>query len=126
MDLTGLLGAVGTAVLVGLLYSIITVGLSISFRVLNYPDLTVYFDDLSWRSAGTLGHDSKYLPENDRGPDDAVHSHHGVFLYYDPKKKMGGTRIEDISLLDIAPTVLRILDVPVPKDMEGRNVEEVF
>ncbi|RLG74008.1 MAG: nucleotide pyrophosphatase, partial [Thermoprotei archaeon] len=49
------------------------------------PDLIVYFDDLSWRSAGTVGWDTIYLPENDRGPDDAVHDWHGVFTIYDPE-----------------------------------------
>ncbi|MCW3986414.1 MAG: alkaline phosphatase family protein, partial [Candidatus Bathyarchaeota archaeon] len=91
----------------------------------DYPDLTVYFDDLSWRSAGTLGYDSYYLPQNDKGPDDAVHSHYGAFLYYDPKRKMGGTKIKDINLLDFAPTVLKIMGIPVPEDMEGKIVEEV-
>ena len=43
------------------------------------PDLMVYFDDLSWRSAGTIGWPSMYLEENDRGPDDAVHDWIGVF-----------------------------------------------
>ncbi|MFX1279840.1 MAG: alkaline phosphatase family protein, partial [Promethearchaeota archaeon] len=36
------------------------------------PDLMVYFDDLNWRSAGTVGYDTMYLTENDTGPDDAV------------------------------------------------------
>ena len=49
------------------------------------PDLMVYLDDLSWRPAGTIGWDSLYLPENDRGPDDAEHGWHGVFLIYDPE-----------------------------------------
>ncbi len=48
------------------------------------PDLLVYFDDLSWRAAGTVGWPSCYLPENDRGPDDAVHDWYGVFTVYDP------------------------------------------
>ncbi|MCK4478490.1 alkaline phosphatase family protein [Candidatus Bathyarchaeota archaeon] len=91
----------------------------------DYPDLTVYFDDLSWRSAGTLGYDSYYLPENDKGPDDAVHSHYGAFLYYDPKRKMGGIKLKDISLLDFAPTVLKVMGIPVPEDMEGKTIEEV-
>ncbi|MGA7922769.1 MAG: alkaline phosphatase family protein, partial [Thermoplasmata archaeon] len=34
------------------------------------PDLMVYFDELRWRSAGTLGHPSNYLRANDTGPDD--------------------------------------------------------
>jgi predicted AlkP superfamily phosphohydrolase/phosphomutase len=92
----------------------------------DYPDLTVYFDDLSWRSAGTLGYDSCYLPENDKGPDDAVHSHYGVFLYFDPKQDLGGLRMKDQSLLNFAPTVLRILGVPIPEDMEGRTIDEVL
>ena len=49
------------------------------------PDLIVYFDDLSWRSAGTLGWPTKYLRENDRGPDDAVHDWYGVLAIYDPE-----------------------------------------
>ncbi len=44
------------------------------------PDLMVYFDELDWRSAGTVGHESLYLFENDTGPDDSVHSMDGVFL----------------------------------------------
>ncbi len=53
------------------------------------PDLMVYFDDLSWRAAGTIGWDTIYLPENDRGPDDAVHDWIGVFAIYDPEGAIG-------------------------------------
>jgi len=64
------------------------------------PDLMVYLDDLSWRPAGTIGWDSLYLPENDRGPDDAVHDWNGVFVIYDPEGTIrngfkGTLRIED-------------------------------
>ena len=52
------------------------------------PDLIVYFDDLYWRSAGTLGWPTNYLRENDRGPDDAVHDWHGVLTIYDPEKTL--------------------------------------
>lgn len=41
MNLAGMVSLLGTAVLVGLLYSLFTIGLSISFRVLNYPDITL-------------------------------------------------------------------------------------
>ena len=49
------------------------------------PDLMVYLDDLWWRPAGTIGWPSNYLPENDRGPDDAVHDWLGVYAVYDPE-----------------------------------------
>ncbi|MFX0001884.1 MAG: alkaline phosphatase family protein [Candidatus Hodarchaeota archaeon] len=85
------------------------------------PDLIVYFDDLNWRSAGTVGYDSMYLSENDTGPDDAVHDWYGIYIINDPKKKIG----KDLgikSILDIAPTSLDLLGFEVPFDMEGNII----
>ena len=53
----------------------------------NPPDLMVYFDDLDWRSAGTVGHGGLYLSENDTGPDDSVHAMDGIFVLYDPARR---------------------------------------
>ncbi len=50
------------------------------------PDLMVYLDDLAWRPAGTLGWETYYLEENDKGPDDAVHDWYGVFAVHDPEE----------------------------------------
>ncbi len=86
----------------------------------DYPDLMVYFDDLFWRSAGTLGHKGLYLAENDTGPDDAVHAQHGMYILYDPKAPAGARR--DIDILDVAPTVLDRLGLPVPKEMKGKII----
>lgn len=86
----------------------------------DYPDLMVYFDDLFWRSAGTLGHKGLYLSENDTGPDDAVHAQHGMYILYDPKNPAGARR--DIDILDVAPTVLDRLGLPVPKDLKGKII----
>ncbi len=62
------------------------------------PDMIVYFDDLSWRAAGTLGWPSYYLEENDKGPDDAVHDWFGVFTIYDPE---GTIDSGDYGIVDI-------------------------
>ncbi|MFX1388588.1 MAG: alkaline phosphatase family protein [Promethearchaeota archaeon] len=93
------------------------------FEVVNgdSPDLMVYFDDLNWRSAGTVGYDSMYLDENDTGPDDAVHDWFGIYILYDPKKKIG-KNLGIKSILDIAPTSLKILGVEIPKDLEGNII----
>ena len=82
------------------------------------PDLMVYFDNLFWRSAGTLGHGDIYLSENDTGPDDAVHSRHGIFILCDKGTKQRG-QIAEINILDIAPTLLERMKVPIPCTMEG-------
>jgi predicted AlkP superfamily phosphohydrolase/phosphomutase len=84
----------------------------------EYPDLMVYFDDLSWRSAGTLGHGTMFLAENDTGPDDAVHAKDGIYILCDPRG--GRTGEADADILDIAPTVLDLMGLAVPADMKGQ------
>jgi predicted AlkP superfamily phosphohydrolase/phosphomutase len=90
------------------------------YREVNgeYPDLMVYFDDLYWRSAGTLGHGTMFLPENDTGPDDAVHAQEGIYILRDPMRRPGGRR--DADILDIAPTVLDRMGLSVPEEMSGK------
>jgi predicted AlkP superfamily phosphohydrolase/phosphomutase len=86
------------------------------------PDLMVYFDDLNWRSAGTVGYKSMYLDENDTGPDDAVHDYYGVFIISNLKKKIGkdlGTK----NILDITPTILNIFNIEIPKNMTGSIIK---
>jgi predicted AlkP superfamily phosphohydrolase/phosphomutase len=86
----------------------------------DYPDLMIYFDDLYWRSAGTLGHGTKYLLENDTGPDDAVHAQDGIYILYDPKNKSSVRK--DANILDIAPTILHRMGLAVPEDMRGNII----
>ncbi|MPZ08123.1 MAG: nucleotide pyrophosphatase [Nitrososphaeraceae archaeon] len=84
------------------------------------PDLMVYFDNLFWRSAGTIGHNTMYLSENDTGPDDSVHSHNGIFIMYDPQLELRG-RV-DLSIYDVAPTILDLLGIAIRPDMQGRSI----
>jgi len=86
------------------------------------PDLIVYFGNLSWRSVGSLGLGSILTFENDTGPDDANHDTHGIFIMKGPDLKGIGQQ-EGLNLLDVAPTVLKIFEIDVPKDMEGRIIE---
>jgi arylsulfatase A-like enzyme len=37
-----------------------------------------------------------------------------------------GAHIPDVNNLDIAPTLLTILDLPIPREMHGRILEEAF
>ncbi|MFX1238879.1 MAG: alkaline phosphatase family protein [Promethearchaeota archaeon] len=93
------------------------------FSIINgdCPDLMVYFDDLNWRSAGTIGYETMYLDENDTGPDDAVHDYYGIFIIFDPKKKIG-KNIGPKTILDIMPTILDIFGIEIPKDIEGKII----
>ncbi|MDE1828708.1 MAG: alkaline phosphatase family protein [Thaumarchaeota archaeon] len=88
-------------------------------------DLMVYFDNLYWRSAGTVGHNTFYLSENDTGPDDSVHWMNGMFLLYHKKKTNHTTNINKLSIYDIAPLILDMMDIQIPKDMEGKLSKEI-
>jgi predicted AlkP superfamily phosphohydrolase/phosphomutase len=85
------------------------------------PDLIVYFGDLAWRSVGSLGLESIYTFENDTGPDDANHAQQGMFILYDPTRDLGGHRLQ-AQIMDVAPTVLKYLDEPIPADMQGKVI----
>jgi len=74
------------------------------------PDLMAYFDDLAYRSAGTVGHGKLFLEENDTGPDDAMHDWQGVFVKYDPRQKKKEV-LEQVRLLDFKQTVLETMGI---------------
>ncbi len=86
------------------------------------PDLMVYFGNLRWRSLGSFGLPDIYTFENDQGPDDANHDQDGVFILWDPRRDHGGRYVDDLQLMDVAPTVLDLMKVPVPSDMQGKVV----
>jgi len=85
------------------------------------PDLFVYFGDLAWRSIGSIGLNSLHTFENDLGPDDANHAEDGIFIMVDPgcRGVSRQQRRTGVSIVDIAPTILDALGLPVPPDMEG-------
>ena len=49
----------------------------------------------------------------------------GILVAYGPHIK-GGEAIEGARLIDIAPTILHMMRLPVPKDMDGRVLKELF
>lgn len=53
------------------------------------------------------------------------HSPSGIFLAYGPGIKKGN-RLDGAKIYDIAPTILHILGVPIPKDTDGRVLKEGF
>lgn len=85
------------------------------------PDLIVHFGDLLWRSVGTVGGDEGiHTFENDTGPDDANHAQDGLLVVAGPGVPPGAR--EGMHLLDVAPTALELLGLPVPGTMRGRSL----
>lgn len=82
------------------------------------PDLFIYFDNCHWNISEHIGYDSLYSYDTPLGPDDAGHGPYGFFSIYGP----GIPKLGEISadLLDIAPTVLQLMGIRIPSDMEGK------
>lgn len=90
------------------------------------PDLFVFFGDLYWRAAGTVGHGTIHLQENDTGPDGANHDWNGIFVMAEGQAlRNGGQQTQvrsNLRLLDVAPTILQAFDLPLPAGMQGQVV----
>jgi len=84
------------------------------------PDLIVYFGNLSWRSLGSLGTGKVHTFENDTGPDDANHAQEGLYIYVHPRRAGQGPGPRR-HLMDVAPTLLDLVGVDVPRDMRGSS-----
>ena len=87
------------------------------------PDLFIYFDNCRWNIDEQLGHDSVYSYDTTLGPDDGGHGPEGYFVMAGPGVPPQG-EVRELSLLDVAPTVLYLMGLPVPEDMEGRVLVE--
>ncbi len=85
------------------------------------PDLIVYYGNLDWRAIGSVGTKSVWASENDTGPDDANHSQHGIFIMKNGMTK-SSTRKKGATIYDIAPTILKYMDVKAPQSMEGKEI----
>jgi len=85
------------------------------------PDLIVYFGDLNWRSAAQIGTGEVHIFENDTGPDDANHAKNGIYVLRMPKGEKG-TKADQYSIYDIAPTILDFFGLDIPKDMKGKSL----
>ena len=70
------------------------------------PDLVVYFGDLAWRSNGSSATAGTARSRTTPGPDDANHDRHGLWITAGPG--VPAEHREDMSILDVAPTILRL------------------
>lgn len=87
----------------------------------NAPDLFVLTTETSHVFSPDLGEGP--VLEKPENPAPAPHRMDGIFIIHGPDIKKG-VILNGLQLSDIAPTVLYLLDTPVPEDMDGNIITE--
>ena len=72
---------------------------------------------------GTVGGGKIHTLENDTGPDDANHAQNGVLIARADGLE-SGRKLVGLDILDVAPTILSLMDVPRPGGLRGRSILE--
>ncbi len=89
------------------------------------PDINVIMRDMSYISHLGL----EFTGEAVFGPavnyETGTHRLYGMLMVWGPGVRRGG-RIDGAEIIDLAPTILHLLDVPVPEDVDGRVLTELF
>jgi predicted AlkP superfamily phosphohydrolase/phosphomutase len=88
------------------------------------PDLTVVLTDWRYRTIGLHDFTTNKVITPAFGPT-GDHRLEGILIVSGPAFQVGATPC-NAALLDIAPTVLHLLGVPVPDDMDGRVLTELL
>jgi predicted AlkP superfamily phosphohydrolase/phosphomutase len=88
------------------------------------PDLTVVLRDWRYRTIGLHDFTTNRMISPAFGPT-GDHRMEGMIVASGPAFRAGAAP-EGATLLDIAPTVLHLLGVPVPPDMDGRVLSEIL
>ncbi|MFH1328391.1 MAG: alkaline phosphatase family protein [Candidatus Bathyarchaeota archaeon] len=85
------------------------------------PDLTVYFDELRWAANPDFGMFGLYSWESAFGADNAGHSMQGCFIISGKGIKAKGD-LGEVEIYQLAPTILQLVGVPVPKDIKHKPI----
>lgn len=84
----------------------------------DVPDLLIFWGDLSWKVAGTLGYHAEYIDHDDKGSDFGVHDWEGIFIRHDPRAQ-GNGRESNLDIYTVAPTILQDFGLSIPPEMCG-------
>jgi predicted AlkP superfamily phosphohydrolase/phosphomutase len=86
------------------------------------PDLTAIIKDMAYVDWPDFRDGRIFYPPR-RGGD---HRLNGIFIASGPEIGKTGSALTNLSICDCAPTILHLLGLPVPDDMDGRVLKEIF
>ena len=87
-------------------------------------DLHLILDGYKTIAFPLFATEGRVLTPQIRG-DSGCHRLHGIFIGHGARLRNGAT-VPDARIIDLAPTILHILNVPVPEDMDGRVLTDAL
>jgi predicted AlkP superfamily phosphohydrolase/phosphomutase len=88
------------------------------------PDLHLVLDGYRSIVFPLFATDNRIVTRQIRG-DSGCHRLHGIFIAWGSGVRLGET-VEGARILDLAPTILHLMGLPVPDDMDGRVLSETL
>lgn len=88
------------------------------------PDIHLVLDDYNMIAFPMFATNNDVIADQIRG-DSGSHRREGIFIAHGPDVR-ANTQLDEVSILDLAPTVMALLGQPVPQIMDGRVLQEVF
>lgn len=88
------------------------------------PDIHLVLDDYNMIAFPLFATNNDIISDQIRG-DSGCHRREGIFIAHGPGIKDAG-QLEELNILDLAPTIMALLQQPVPRVMDGRVLQEIF
>lgn len=88
------------------------------------PDLIIKWQDYAYKSTFMLGSSTEVMSAPLKGSYSGFHTMDGILAMRGPSIVRGQV-LSDTSIIDVAPTILALLGLPIPEDMDGK-VLQVF
>ena len=88
------------------------------------PDIIYFMDNLRCVQSHHFN-PNKIIEIKSRLKQNATHRMNGIFIIKGPNIKKG-ILLEGAHITDIAPTILHIMNAPIPRDKKGRILQEIF
>jgi predicted AlkP superfamily phosphohydrolase/phosphomutase len=88
------------------------------------PDLFFFTRDMKYKAMGLTDFGSNKVFDDLYG----THAHHrmnGLFILRGPSVRQG-EQIQGARLIDLAPTIYSLMGVPIPQDLDGQPLRQVF
>lgn len=91
----------------------------------DLPDIIIVMNP-EYGSSDRLSNYSSIVTDRPQISDPGGHHIEGVFIAKGPKIVHTAKPLADLSITDLAPTILYALGLPIPEDMDGKVITQIF